>query len=351
MLTGLTLTGVLPVLVGIAVAAWLALVAAALGSRLVGGRRRRRLDTAVTVGSVRERHLVAVLDDRDGHRPDAERARALTTLGRSDHPDSREFFERALRSGDEELRRAAVAGLGQLGVTHDWAVDALITALMDGTDTPVRVATQLARLAPRPGPRLVALLDHPDEVVRFWSARLIAVQGGPPHARIAELTHDPSPRVRAAALAALRATADPDALRSALELLADDVAPVRAHACRATAALGGVSMAGFLLPLLADGSWWVREAAQESIRGLGPAVVGFVAPGLSSPDEPVRRGVAIVLQDLGIVDSLIRTGHDRTLLERIYAAGGDDLRRAAEERVVRTPARADRSAVPAAVLG
>lgn len=91
-------------------------------------------------------------------------------------------------------------------------------------------------------------------------------------------------------------------------------------------------MAAFLVPLLGDTSWWVREAAQESIRGLGPAVVGFVVPGLSSSDGAVRHGVAIVLQDLGIVDSLLQTGHDHKLLESIFDAGGADLRAAAEQR-------------------
>jgi site-specific recombinase XerD len=45
-----------------------------------------------------------------------------------------------------------------------------------------------------------------------------------------------------------------------------------------------------------------------------------------------------VLQDVGYVDALISSGRDRAMLELMYAAGGERMRRLALARVADAPA-------------
>lgn len=259
---------------------------------------------------------------------------SLPALAKVDAGEARILLQQGLRSDEPDVRIAAITALGSLGERYEWAVDGLIEALAEGIEDPVRVAAQLDRLAPRPGTRLSALLGHPNAVVRFYALRLLA--GYPALARrhAPDLTRDTSPHVRAAALDALRAAASGEALRCALHLLEDPHPLVRAHAVRTASAVGGTATGSFLVPLLADGSWWVREAAREALVAVGRDVTELVLPALESDEAMLRDGAALVLQDVGLVDELGWEGGEPDVhqLERILAAGGRRLRDAAAER-------------------
>jgi HEAT repeat protein len=107
-----------------------------------------------------------------------------------------------------------------------------------------------------------------------------------------------------------------------LDRLDDEVMFVRAHACRAAGRLGGPGVAPRLLPLLGDSAWWVRAAAKDTLGSFGAQVAPLLFEELDSPDRFARNGAAEVLQDLGIVDELLRTTPDSPLLHRIFRAGG-----------------------------
>ncbi len=258
---------------------------------------------------------------------------ALEPLERADleAEEARTILLRGLRSGEPELRAASVTALGRLGERHEWAVDGLVEALARGDDDVVKVATQLDRLAPRAGPRLPPLLGHPNGVVRFYAVRLLASYEGLAGRHVPEMTADPSPNVRAAALETLRVAASGEALRCALRLLEDANPLVRAHASRTASSIAPLTAAPFLVPLLADRSWWVREAAREGLVAAGRDVDVAIAPALESGDDALRTGAALVLQDVGLVDELVRDD-DLGQLERIFDAGGRRLRTAAADR-------------------
>jgi len=268
--------------------------------------------------------------------PDDEREATLAFL-EANVPDTGEtedqvLLRRALASREPEVRRAAVTALGKLADRHDWAIDWLIEALAEGRDTPARVASELDRLAPRVGTRLVPLLGHPSSVVRFYAVRLLARHGEAGRRLAAGLVSDRSPNVRAAALETLRTVDSGEALRSSLRLLDDPNAHVRAHACRTACSIGGASAAPFVLPLLGDRSWAVRDAAVQALVSAGKDVAPAMLQALEHRDEPVRSGAALVLQDVGHVDELLERGDHTGALERIFAAGGERLRTAASER-------------------
>ena len=269
---------------------------------------------------------------------DAALALLETTTPEAEEPEDRVLLRQALRSGEPEVRRAAVTALGRLGDRHDWAIDWLIEALAEGCDTPARVATELDRLAPRVGTRLVPLLGHPSSVVRFYTVRLLARHGDAGRRLAAGLVHDRSPNVRAAALETLRTVDSGEALRSALRLVDDPNAHVRAHACRTACAIGRASAARFVVPLLGDRSWAVRDAAVSALVSVGKGVVPTMVEALEHREEAVRAGAALVLQDVGHVDELLANGDHAGVLERVFAAGGERLRAAAAERARRRPA-------------
>ena len=261
----------------------------------------------------------------------------LERAERSELPEdeTRRILEQGLRSDELDLRIAAITVLGRLGHRHDWAVDLLVEGLADGVDSPMRVVAQLDRLAPRLGLRLVPLLEHPRDVVRFAAVRLLAPYPWLVARHATALAADPSPNVRAAALETLRATPSPEALRCALRLLGDSHPRVRAHACFSAARIGGLAVASQLAARLADESDWVRGAARRALALLGPGVAPAVLPQLESDDPAVRAVTALVLQDAGWLDAGGGTCAGSDEVERITAAGGERLRTAAAERARR----------------
>lgn len=296
---------------------WLALAAAIPVTRLRARRRRRLVLVARAESVVHDDTLVG--------------AQGLTT---------RALLERGLRDPERDVRVAAITSLAGLAPTHEWAVDGLIEALANELETPGRVAAELDRVAPRPAHRLVPLLDHPSDVVRFYAVRLLARYPELARRHVPGVTRDPSPNVRAGALETLRDSGSAEALRCALVLLGDPQPFVRAHATRTACAIAGRSAATFVTPLLADSSWWVREAVRESLARIGPDVARVVTPLLDDEDAATRAGAALVLQDVGVLDRLaqgeeISTARDSTQLEHILGAGGPRLRRATSERAQR----------------
>lgn len=225
--------------------------------------------------------------------------------------DDREVLRRGLRSAEQEVRTASVTALGRLGHRHEWAIDGLIEALADGFESPVRVAAALDELAPRPGTRLLPLLRHPSEAVRFSAVRLLARYPSLSLRHVPDATRDASPQIRAAALETLRATTSGEALRCALERLEDPHPLVRAHAIRTAGATAGARCAALLVPALGDRSWWVRDAARETLAAAGAEVADVVLAALQDANVDVRGGAALVLQELGFVHEEVVEELDR----------------------------------------
>jgi hypothetical protein len=291
-------------------AGWLGLAMAILARR-----------ACASGGAVLRERTSEVLDSVGGSRPVPSWRESAT----------RSLLERGLRSGESDNRVAAIGALGRLARDHEWALDCLVEGLADWIENPARVAAHLDGLAPRVGERLVPLVRHPDEVVRFYAVRLLGRYDDLARRHAPALTADPSPNVRAAALETLRQSGSSEALRCALRLLEDDHALVRAHASKTASRISGAASARFIAPLLADPSWWVRDAAREALVASGPDVAAIMLP-LLDDDDALRTGASLVLQDVGAVDELVRSGERPERLERILAAGGARLRAAAAAR-------------------
>ena len=112
---------------------------------------------------------------------------------------------------------------------------------------------------------------------------------------------------------------------------------VRVHAARAVGRVVGAPAAPTIARLLADPQWWVRTAAKDALRVMGSAGMSALLSMLEHDDRFARQGAAEVLQDIGFVDFLELDSPRSALLERIYAAGGDDMREAARARAEDVP--------------
>jgi HEAT repeat protein len=316
----------------VAFPAWLLLGAVVVMGRLRYDRAmRQRSSHALAVHEARRLVRLA------GGRPRTDWGRwrkisALTRLTQAHHQAAPRLVRRALADRDPVVAAAAIRALGDLG--DHWAIELLLAAMRDGQAPRSRIAAQLERLAPRPGARLLALLGDPDPVVRFWGATLLAPYPDLGQSSLVGLTRDGDANVRAAAVETLGDRGGPGVAEATLALLEDPAWFVRVHAARSAGHVLGVAAAPALTRLLADSRWWVRTAAKDALRGIGAEAVPSLLPVLSDVDAFARNGAAEILQDIGFVDELALERPDSPLLERIYAAGGERLRAAAEHRAL-----------------
>jgi HEAT repeat protein len=241
---------------------------------------------------------------------------------------------------DPEIVGASLAVLGRL---EDRAAGlALIGALKDHKYAPSRIATYLDQSPAPIADALVPLLHHPDAQVRYWGATLMARHRVPGVERdVASLTKDASPLVRKAAVATLAEIDSAGAVGAVQPLLEDPIWYVRAHAARALATAHATDTAEQIAPLLADREWWVRLAARESLQQMGEEIWSVLVPYLDHADGFARNGAAEVLQNIGVLDSLIvleaatsRPSASKVeMLRKIAAAGGTRMTEALLERV------------------
>jgi hypothetical protein len=274
-------------------------------------------------------HLVA---DAGGHvtvRDRWRRITALRILGRLQHASHMDLVARAIIDRDVDV---VTCGLSLLGASSDpRAADLLVGALASPKLSPSRVAVYIDQSPQNLGKRLAALLDHAEPAVRQWSAvLLVRYPDDAAASTLRDLTRDADPRVRKAAIQALGQLGLDDAAAIALNMITDPVPYVRAHAARAIGELGRSDLASRVCPLLGDGDWWVRLAARESLEMMGAEVWPAVVRCLDHRDRFVRNGAAEVVQNLGVLDSLIvlEAATDNpadskvAMLQRIAAAGG-----------------------------
>lgn len=250
------------------------------------------------------------------------------------------LLRRALNDPDQEIVGASLAVLGR--IPDMAAATSLIDALKQGKYAASRIATYLDQVPLPIGEQLRPLLHHPDANVRYWGATLVSRHDSPGLGpELVQLTSDPSPLVRKAAVMSLGQIDRPGSASVARALVHDAVWYVRAHAARTLATACGAEAAEEIVPLLTDREWWVRLAARESLQRMGEEIWSVLVPYLDHPDAFARNGAAEVLQNIGVLDSLIvmeaatarPSASKLDMLRKIAAAGGARMTEALLERV------------------
>jgi HEAT repeat protein len=301
--------------------------------------RSRRLAEAI-IARIGRGPLEALSVAASHPRHNSRRIAAMQLLARAQSPGVTTLLARVVDDRDTEIVGASLALLGR--VPDETAAAALIDALKESKYTRSRIATYLDRFGQPLGADLRPLLHHPDPDVRYWGATLLSrhpVDGIDQD--LSALSADPAPLVRKAAVASLAQIGGPALGPVARRLLSDGTWYVRAHAARALASTGDAEVAEEIAPLLADREWWVRLAVKESLQQLGDEVWSVLVPYLDHEDGFARNGAAEVLQNIGVLDSLIVleavTAKPSTakleMLRKIASAGGTRMTAALLERV------------------
>ncbi len=312
------------------------LIARLAGSSLPGASVR----TLSSWLAARSRGQLIGWASRTERRSAARRIEAIHVLVQAGCDEALGLLERALTDGDAQVVSAAISLLGALPRRE--AAQLLVDALRAARCQPSRIATILDRFPLPIGDLLQPLAADPNPVVRFWGATLLSRYATEQGVRddVAALVRDADPRVRKAAVETIGNMGGEHAATLALGLLGDPVWYVRAHAARALGDLGRADLAPHVVPLLADRQWWVRQAAKECLEKMGTDVWRDLVKCLDHPDAFARNAAAEVLQNLGILDSLIvieaTTPHpapDKVeILRKIAAAGGVRMTSALLER-------------------
>ena len=319
------------VMLALALPAWIVLSLAVVLGRMRYEHRRKRPRSKTVRPREAERLIRRVSGSARTEWGKWRRVAALARLEQAHHPAVPRLIRLVLDDPDPRIATAAIRTLGD--IEDEWAVDLLISALRKGIGPRSRIAAELERLAPAPGPKLSPLLRDWNPAVRFWGATLLEPYPELGESGLIALTWDPDPNVRAAAVETLGSRSGDAVGAATLACLDDSAWFVRVHAARAAGHVLGATAAPTITRLLADERWWVRTAAKDALRGLGTEAVPSLLSVLSHSDPFARNGAAEILQDVGFVDFLAVDSPGSPLLERIYAAGGEKLREAAETRV------------------
>jgi len=276
-----------------------------------------------------------------GPRANWRRIAALRLLAYQGYSGIVPLLGQAVSDHDSEVVGAAIAILGRIPDMK--AAELLVTAIKTGQYALSRIATYLDQF-PIPIPHLLRpLLHHPDAGVRYWGVMLLARYKSAPglERELSVLTGDPAPLVRRAAVASLTRINVAEGVNAAKAMLEDPVWYVRARAVRAIGDAEDPELASVVAPLLADREWWVRTAAKDALQRMGSEVWVSLVPYLDHRDAFARNGAAEVLQNVGILDSLvvleaatIRPSPAKIeLLRKITAAGGTRMAGALLDRV------------------
>ena len=261
--------------------------------------------------------------------------RALQRLEQAHHPAVPRLIRPVLQDSDPMIAAAAIRTLGDMG--DEWAIDVLLDLLRRGEGQSSRIAAELERLAPAPGARLLPLLDDRNPSVRFWGATLLrpypelgeAPSSGsrgtptrtcaPPQSRRSEREAE---RRSAQLLSRAWTTASGSSASTRHELRAtsSELRPRRPSSGSSPTSAGGCARR----PRTLFAGWAstpFRRCSRSSVHD----------------DAFARNGAAEVLQDIGFVDFLALDNPRSPLLERIYEAGGERYRIAAEARLEAIP--------------
>ena len=325
------------VVLAFAVPVWIAVSCAIVFGRV----RYERAHRVLTRTSLGEREAARLVRRVGRRRPRTDwgrwrRVTALQRLERAHHPAVPRLVRSVLDDPDPKIAVAAIRTLGDIG--DAWAIDVLLDALRRGHGQRSRVAAELERLVPAPGVKLLPLLRDWNPVVRFWGATLLRPYPELGEATLIDLTWDPDPNVRAASVETLGTRSGSAVGAALLARLDDSEWFVRVHAARAAGHVLGADAAPTIARHLAEERWWVRTAAKDALRGMGADAVPSLLAVLAHEDPFARNGAAEVLQDIGFVDFLALDKPRSPLLERIFEAGGERFREAAEARLERVPA-------------
>jgi len=213
-----------------------------------------------------------------------KRRETADALGRSDDPSAVQHLILALRDPDDDVRAIAARGLGTLEAAS--ALDYLVSLFSDISEASCpTVADAVIHFGNEAHAALFTALGTGRRLAdkpAYWVLRCIENIGDPTgalHVRSTTcgtigplLTHD-SPRVRAAAAAAIGRVGVPEDFVCLRPSLLDPSPEVRRQAASAVGRIGGKDAVAMLLEAFDDPDWDVSFVASRALVQLGEKAV------------------------------------------------------------------------------
>ncbi|HKY32818.1 MAG TPA: HEAT repeat domain-containing protein [Candidatus Polarisedimenticolia bacterium] len=233
------------------------------------------------------------------------RAEAAEKLGLMGSPKATAALVQAMHDPAAEVRVRAARALGNIKTSQ--ALRPLVRALVDpGRWSAIRVAG--------------ILIGAGDDAVEIL---LLEFPSMPLHARIAavdifgrirslkaipllrELLVSDEADLRARAAFALGSIGDPSAAPALVQSLSDRSWAVRAMAAKALGRLREEASIPHLCQALADVQWWVRANAAEALKNKGEIGMKALLGMLDATDAYAAQQAVQMLQESGVLDSLV----------------------------------------------
>src|SRR5262245_30893496 len=217
------------------------------------------------------------------------RIEALVCLGVLNSPQGLDILEAGLYESDENISYFAMLALGQIKNSLSAAI--LLHFLSRDPLRGQKIVSLLETFPPTIADALLTATEHPNAAVRFWAVKLLSkfeLDGC--FARVAALTNDASPDVRAAACECLGTLGRRAAEDVLLPRLHDRVWFVRMQAVRALCKVAGTKHMPDLLDLLAhDDSPHVKTSVKNVLLKDIEPVVAYLEQCLRHGDDTTKK--------------------------------------------------------------
>ena len=264
--------------------------------------RAPNLVQAFSVLGITDRNLDAVRTARSWQ----QRALAATTLGALGELRAIKPLVEALHDAreDADVKLACAEALGQI---RDPAVVPLLIDELENVDewSSPRLAAVLAAFGEvAVEPLLTAVASAPSLNVRMWSVQVLGKIGdrravAPLLARM----NDRADALRMSVANALGDLRDGRAVRPLIDAVLRDPSPtVRAQAVAALGRIGDASCLPLLVGALGDLEHWVRLRALEAIEATAPSDTSAIEAALADQNRDVRHRAALALERLGALE-------------------------------------------------
>ena len=246
------------------------------------------------------------------------RIEAIIALGYARPESALGILEESLYSKDEDVSYFSALAIGQINSARS------VTILMDFLKRkPLmrrKVASVLEMLTPDITDEVMKFTNDPDQDVRLWAVRLISKSASAPDIkRVAALTGDPSPDVRAAACECLATLNDKTSKQILVARLKDDYWFVRMRAIRALSKIFGKESIPEILGLINDGSLLVLDSVKTAMTGNMDTALPYMPKLFEGTDDLVKKICIEAIESSGYTIKILRGALSGNKEEKAFA--------------------------------
>ncbi len=233
------------------------------------------------------------------------RVEAITFLGYINSPATLEILKDSLLDKDVDVSYFSMLALARIKTRQSAGI--LLNFLGKHVFSGYKIVSLLESFPPSIVDEILELTESSDPAVRFWAVKLLSkFKPEGEWKRIADLTEDPSPDVRASACECLGILGDKGAKAVLMKRLQDKIWFVRMQAVRALSKIAGAECFPELIKLMSkDSSPFVKESVKNAIIDDISQALPYIEQFLESGDEKVKEYCVNALVDSNYIAEIL----------------------------------------------